>query len=311
MNYGHDIQFGYFLTPDATDYPEVLRRARVCDASGYDLIGIQDHPYQSRFLDTWTLLAVLAGQTERVRLFPDVVSLPLRPPAVLAKAAASLDVMSGGRIELGLGAGAFWEGIRAMDGPTRTPGEAVAALEEAIHIIRLLWSGRRGTRFNGEHYQLRGAHSGPVPSHPIGIWLGALGPRMLNLTGRLADGWVPSSSYVPPDKLPEMQARIDEAAAEAGREPPAIRRVYNVMGRIGNAPAEPFTGPVEQWVDELTRLALELGMDTFVVGLPEPPDDQLERFIAEIAPRVRENVGRHREASSPASASKHYARYQR
>jgi alkanesulfonate monooxygenase SsuD/methylene tetrahydromethanopterin reductase-like flavin-dependent oxidoreductase (luciferase family) len=291
MTYGHNLQFGYFLTP-TTDYPEVLRRAQVCDRAGYDLIGIQDHPYQRRFLDTWTLLAVLAGQTGRVRLFPDVINLPLRPPAMLAKAAASLDLMSGGRLELGLGAGAFWEGIRALGGPARTPGEAVAALEEAIHVIRLLWSGERGVRYDGEYYQLRGAHSGPVPAHPIGIWLGALGPRMLNLTGRLVDGWVPSSSYVPPDKLPEMHASIDEAAAEAGRDPSAIRRVYNVMGRIGSAAAEPFQGPVEQWVDELSHLALEIGMDTFVVGLPEPPGDQLERFIGEIAPRVRENVGR-------------------
>jgi alkanesulfonate monooxygenase SsuD/methylene tetrahydromethanopterin reductase-like flavin-dependent oxidoreductase (luciferase family) len=115
---------------------------------------------------------------------------------------------------------------------------------------------------------------------------------MLNLTGRLGDGWVPSSSYVPPAKLPEMQARIDEGAAESGREPSAIRRIYNVMGRIGDRPsAEPFTGPVAQWVDELTHLALEVGMDTFVIGLPEPPGDQMERFMAEIAPRVRENLG--------------------
>ena len=287
----HTLQFGYFLTPDATDYPEVLRRAQVCDEAGYDLIGIQDHPYQSRFFDTWTLLAVLAAQTRRVRFFPDVVNLPLRPPAMLAKAAASLDVMSGGRVELGLGAGAFWEGIYALGVEKRTPGEAVAALEEGIHVIRLLWSGERGRRFDGQFYQLRGAHSGPVPVHPMGIWIGAIGPRMLNLTGRLGDGWVPSSSYVPPEQLPAMQARIDEGAAEAGRDPAAIRRVYNVMGRIGDGPsAEPFQGPVEQWVDELTRLALDVHMDTFVIGLPEPPGDQLERFIHEIAPRVREQV---------------------
>ena len=291
MNGKNDPQFGYFLTPDATDYPEVLRRAQVCDRTGYDLIGIQDHPYQSRFLDTWTLLAALAGQTERVRLFPDVASLPLRPPAMLAKAAATLDVISGGRIELGLGAGAFWEGIRAMGGEARSPGDAVSALEEAIHVIRLLWSGQRGTRFDGRFYQLRGAHSGPAPAHDMGIWIGAYGPRMLDLTGRLGDGWVPSSSYAPPAKLPAMQARIDDSAAAAGRDPAAIRRVYNVMGRIGDSSsAEPFQGPVGQWVDELTHLALDTGMDTFVIGLPEPPGDQLERFIHEVAPRVRENV---------------------
>jgi alkanesulfonate monooxygenase SsuD/methylene tetrahydromethanopterin reductase-like flavin-dependent oxidoreductase (luciferase family) len=283
--------FGYFLTPDASDYPEVLRRARLCDELGYDLIGIQDHPYQRRFLDTWTLLTALAVQTARVRLFPDVINLPLRPPAMLAKAAASLDVMTGGRIELGLGAGAFWEGIRAMGGPDRTSGEAVEALEEAIQVIGLLWSGERGVRFEGDFYNLRGAHSGPVPAHPIGIWIGAYGPRMLNLTGRLGDGWVPSSSYAPPEKLPEMQLRINEGAQEAGRDPSAIRRIYNVMGEIAERPSEkPFHGPVEQWVDELTRLTLRVGMDTFVVGLPEPPGDQLERFMAEVVPRVRENI---------------------
>ncbi len=289
-NNPHPIQFGYFLTP-TTDYPELLHRAKLCDAAGYDLIGIQDHPYQSRFLDTWTLLAALAAQTERVRLMPDVANLPLRPPAMLAKAAASLDVISGGRIELGLGAGAFWEGVHALGGDKRTPGEAVDALEEAIHVVRLMWSGNRGVRYDGRHYQLRGAHSGPVPAHPMGIWLGAYGPRMLALTGRLADGWVPSSSYAPPEKLPAMQARIDAAAVAAGREPSAVRRLYNVMGLIGNSPsAAPFQGPVEQWVDELTRLYLNTGIDTFILGLPEPPRDQMERFMGEIAPRVRENI---------------------
>lgn len=291
MDYGRPVQFGYFLTPDASDYPEVLRRAQLCDRLGMELIGIQDHPYQSRFLDTWTLLSALAVQTSNVRLFPDVSSLPLRPPAVLAKSAATLDIISGGRIELGLGAGAFWTAIGAMGGPVRKPGEAVAALEEAIHVIKLMWSGQRGVRYRGEHYSLKGVHSGPVPLHPISLWIGAIGPKMLALTGRLGDGWVPSSSYVPPAKLPEMHRRIDDAALEAGRDPATIRRLYNVMGQLTDGPsAEPFNGSVSQWIDELTGLVLESGMDTFVLGLPEPPGNQIERFMAEIAPRVRENV---------------------
>jgi alkanesulfonate monooxygenase SsuD/methylene tetrahydromethanopterin reductase-like flavin-dependent oxidoreductase (luciferase family) len=265
MDYGRPVQFGYFLTPDASDYPEVLRRAQLCDVLGMELIGIQDHPYQSRFLDTWTLITALAAQTNNVRLFPDVVSLPLRPPAVLAKSAATLDILSGGRIELGLGAGAFWTAIGAMGGPVRTPGEAVAAVEDAINVIRLMWSGSRGVRYDGKHYSLKGVHSGPVPAHPMSTWIGAIGP--------------------------EMQKRIDDAALNAGRDPAAIRRLYNVMGQIGDGPSKvPFNGPITQWVDELTRLALVEGMDTFILGLPEPPGNQIERFMAEIAPRVRENV---------------------
>ncbi|HWQ84251.1 MAG TPA: LLM class flavin-dependent oxidoreductase [Anaerolineales bacterium] len=298
MDYRRPIQFGYFPTPAAASYPELLRLAQLCDALGMDLIGIQDHPYQSRFMDTWTLLSALAAQTARIRFFPDVINLPLRPPAVLAKAAASLDIISGGRIELGLGAGAFWEAIAAMGGPVRTPGEAVAALEEAIQVIRLMWSGQRGLRFDGQHYRLKGVHSGPVPAHPIGIWIGAYGPRMLALTGRLGDGWVPTSTYAPPDKLPEMHRRIDSAALSAGRDPGMIQRVYNLMGQIQDRPGgEPFIGPVGQWVAELTRLVLEFGMDTFIIGFPEPPGDQIERFMAEIAPRVRENVAGERSVS--------------
>jgi alkanesulfonate monooxygenase SsuD/methylene tetrahydromethanopterin reductase-like flavin-dependent oxidoreductase (luciferase family) len=214
MDYGRPIQFGYFLTPDATDTQEVVRRARWCDELGFDLIGIQDHPYQRRFLDTWTLLASLAAQTNRVRLFPDVASLPLRPPAMLAKAAASLDLISGGRIELGLGAGAYWEGIGAMGGPVRTPGEAVAALEEAIQVIRLMWSGQRGVRFAGEFYALKGAHSGPVPAHPIGIdrRLRAWDARPDRAGRRLGSVF----SYVARPAA-RMQHRIDEAVLSAGR----------------------------------------------------------------------------------------------
>jgi len=296
MDYGRDLQFGFFLTPDAADHQEVVRLARLCDQLGLDLIGIQDHPYQSRFLDTWTLLANLAAHTTRIRLFPDVADLPLRPPAMLAKAAASLDLLSGGRIELGLGTGAFWEAIGAMGGLVRSPSEAVSALEEAIAVIRLMWSGQRGVRFEGKFYSLKGVHSGPLPAHTIGLWIGAYGPRMLNLTGRLGDGWVPSSSYAPISRLHEMQERIDDGAESAGRSPASIQRIYNVMGHLSDgAPAELFNGPVEQWVDELTLLTLEYGMDSYIIGLSGSAAGQLERFAQEVAPRVRENVAAQRQ----------------
>ena len=133
-DYHQPVRFGYFLIPDASDISGLLSLARQVDDLGLDVIGIQDHPYQRRFLDTWTLLAAIAMQTQHVHLFPDVASLPLRPPAVLAKAAASLDLLSGGRFELGLGAGAFWDAIAAMGGPRRSPREAVEAITEALHV---------------------------------------------------------------------------------------------------------------------------------------------------------------------------------
>ncbi|MGH2721769.1 MAG: LLM class flavin-dependent oxidoreductase [Actinomycetota bacterium] len=288
---GRQIEFGANVDPTADGYPLAVRLARLADGLGFDLVGIQDHPYQRRFLYTWTLLASLAAQTERVRFLPNVGDLPLRPPAMLAKAAASLDVISGGRVELGLGAGAFWEAIAAMGGPDRSPGQAVEALEEAITVIRMFWSGERGLRFEGRHYSLGGVHAGPRPAHDIGIWVGGYRPRMLRLVGRLADGWVPSLPYAPPDAIPEMRRRLDDAAVAAGRSPGDIRRVYNVMGTIAPGPVRQILqGPASHFVEELTRFVLELGMDTFVFWPLEDPERQLELFAREVMPGVRERT---------------------
>ena len=285
-DYGRDVTFGYFLIPNAAD--PLLEVAREIEARGLDWIGIQDHPYQRRFVDTWTLLGAVAAVTTRVGFFPDVANLPLRPPAMMAKAAASLDVLSGGRFELGLGAGNFWDAIAAYGGPRRQPRDALAALEEAISVIRLVWSGERNLRFSGTHYRLAGAHSGPVPVHPIRIWLGVYGPRALQLAGRLADGWLPSLRG-DLTVLAEGSARLDEAASAAGRNPWDIRRVLNVNGQITDGPKLGLLrGPVDQWVDELTDLAVGYGFDTFMFW--GEGDDQLPRFAEEVVPAVRSQI---------------------
>src|ERR687891_2278333 len=211
--YGRPLEFGISIVPASADAELARALARRADELGLDLVGIQDHPYQVRFLDTWALLADLLARTERVRFFPDVANLPLRGPAMIAKQAASLDALSGGRFELGLGAGAFWEAIGAMGGPVRSGREALEALEEAIRIIRAFWSGERTIAFEGEHYSVAGLHPGPAPAHPIGIWIGGYKPRMLTLVGRVADGGVPSFPYAPPEAIPAMQGRIDTGAA--------------------------------------------------------------------------------------------------
>lgn len=282
------LAFGGNVDPTAADPGWPLRLTQTIEAAGLEFIGIQDHPYNAGFLDTWTVLATLAQATEHVRFFPNVANLALRPPAMIAKAAASLDLLCGGRIELGLGAGAFWPGITALGGPSRRPGEAVEALEEAIQIIRALWSDVHIVNVQGAHYHIRGARPGPRPAHPIGIWLGAYRPRMLALTGRRADGWIPSITYAPPERLLEMQQRIDAAALEAGRKPQDIRRVYNVMGQITTGPAERLlVGPVSHWIEQLTRFAVELGIDTFVFWPADERLRQMELFAAEVVPAVR------------------------
>jgi alkanesulfonate monooxygenase SsuD/methylene tetrahydromethanopterin reductase-like flavin-dependent oxidoreductase (luciferase family) len=292
MDYGREVKFGYFLIPNATD--PLLATAQEVERLGLDYIGVQDHPYQRRYVDTWTLLSMIAAGTTRVGVFPDVACLPLRPPSVLAKAAASLDLLSGGRVELGLGAGSFWDAIAAYGGPRRSPGEAYAALAEAIEVIRKVWSGERNLRFEGEHYQLAGAQSGPVPAHPIGIWLGVQAPRALRLAGRVADGWV-SSSRGELQPLFDMAARLDDGAAQAGRDPGEIRRVLNVSGAITDGKSEGILrGPAAQWVEELTALVVQHGFDTFVLWADGP--DQLSRFAEEIVPAVRAQVAKERAA---------------
>src|ERR1700674_1319163 len=277
MDYGRPVKFGCFIIPDATQPQRALGLASLAASLGFALVGVQDHPYQRRFYDAWILLSAIAVRTKQIAVFPDVSNLPLRPPAMLAKAAASLDLISGGRVELGLGAGAAWDAIKAMGGPARTPGESVSALEEAIQVMRLMWSGARGARFDGKFYQLAGVNAGPVPAHPIGIWLGAYKPRMLAMVGRLADGWVPSLGNLKPAELAEAHARIDDAALAAGREPGTIRRVLNVGD--GHSP------------EDLASLVVEHGFDTLVVG-----EGELVRFADEVIPKVRELVAAARES---------------
>ncbi|MCC6222530.1 MAG: LLM class flavin-dependent oxidoreductase [Thermoleophilia bacterium] len=281
-DYGHELDFGTFITPRSERPHEVVALAQTTERAGLDLVTFQDHPYQPAFLDTWTLLSYVAGKTERVRLSGNVLNLPLRQPAVLARAAASLDLLSGGRFELGLGAGSFWEAIAAMGGPDRSRGGAVAALREALDIIRAIWnpSGEpRGVSLDGEHYRIHGAKPGPRPAHEIQIWLGALKPRLLRLIGEKADGWLPSYSYLQEGDLARGNSVIDAAAEAAGRDPRAIRRLLNVPPDVATA-------------EQLLPLVLEHGVSTFILWADDPRT--IERYGAEIAPALREAVARER-----------------
>jgi alkanesulfonate monooxygenase SsuD/methylene tetrahydromethanopterin reductase-like flavin-dependent oxidoreductase (luciferase family) len=169
-DYGHDLLFGTFITPLNSNPPEVVALAQLSEQVGLDLVTFQDHPYQPAFLDTWTLLSWVAAHTKRIHVAGDVLNLPLRPPAVLARAAASLDLLSDGRVEIGLGGGGFWDAIEAMGGPRRSPRDTVDALGEAIEVIRAIWDNQPGgVFFDGKHYRLHGAKRGPAPAHDIAI----------------------------------------------------------------------------------------------------------------------------------------------
>lgn len=299
MNYGHPLKFGTFITPTNKAPDAVVALSKRSEALGYDLVTFQDHPYQSAFLDTWTLMSWVAGQTERVHIAANVLNLPLRSPAVLARSAASLDLLSNGRLDLALGAGAFWDAIVAMGGKRLNPGEAVAALSEAIDIIRgMLDAGEsRPLVFNGDHYRLNGARRGPIPAHNIPIWLGAYKPRMLRLIGQKADGWLPSIGYMQPGDFQAANTIIDEAAHEAGRDPREIRRLVNISGQFSTLRGGFLNGTSQQWVDDLLPLVVDDGVGTFILMA----DDEriMEQFAHEVAPALREAVTR--ELSQPLS----------
>ncbi len=286
MDYGHELEFGAFLTPDAAHLDQLLENAQLADVLGLDLVCLQDHPYAAQQAEMWTLLSVIGARTSAVRLAPNVASLPLRPPVVLAKAAATLDRITGGRVEIGLGAGAFWDGIAAAGGPRRTPKDAVDALIEAIEILRAFWTG--GTvRHDGTHYRTVGLRAGPTPAHEIPLWLGAYKPRMLRVTGRLADVWIPSMGYADPPALADMNAVIDEATIAAGRAPESVRRAYNIVGSFGAATGF-LQGTPRDWAEQLADLTLTQGMATYILGSDDPR--ALATFAQEVAPAVRDLV---------------------
>lgn len=287
MDYGHELVFGTFLTPAVDNPARVIALAQLTEQVGLDLVTFQDHPYQPRLMDAWTLVSAVAAQTQRVKVATNVANLPLRHPVVLARSVATLDLITGGRVELGLGAGGFLDAVAANAGPRLTAGQSITALEEAIAIMREVWTPTGGgIRLPGKHYTVSGAKRGPQPAHDVEIWVGAYKPRMLALTGRLADGWLPSSGSAGPDQLAAMNKIIDEAAIEAGRDPAAIRRLYNVFGRFSGSGGF-LQGPEELWIDQLADLTLGEGMSTYILGSDDP--DDIRRF-AEVAAGVREAV---------------------
>jgi len=305
-DYGHDLLFGTFVTPVNQPATQAVELAVATERAGLDLVTFQDHPYQPRFHDTWTLLSYAASRTSRVRLSANVLNLPLRQPAVLARAAASLDLLSGGRLELGIGAGGFWDAIEAMGGRRLSAGQSVEALDEAITVIREIWDAdQRGpVKVDGKYYRVHGAKRGPKPAHDIGIWVGAYKPRMLRLIGRSADGWLPSLGYLSggPADLAGMNQHIDGAAAAAGRDPSTVRRLLNVSGQFAQTGRSLLNGPPEQWAEDLAGLTIEYGISGFILGT----DDEytIELFGAEVAPATRELVAAERDGGLSASAQR-------
>ncbi|MDX6254446.1 MAG: hypothetical protein QOJ11_780 [Frankiales bacterium] len=181
--------------------------------------------------------------------------------------------------------------------PVLPPGEVVAATDEAITVLRALWTPGHIANFQGQHYSLVNAEPGPAPAHDIGIWLGAMGPGMLNLIGRKADGWIAPAGTAYETK-PVGQDRIDAAARAAGRKPTDIRRVIQPVGAVTDRVEtikRPRTGPGGQristtpdgWARIITEFVHEERFDTITFVPEDDSVEQLNRFATEVIPAAR------------------------
>jgi probable F420-dependent oxidoreductase len=281
--------FGLNVSTEARTGSDPVAAARKAEELGFDFVSASDHLHSGRpTYEPWTLLSWIAAATSRIRVATRVLAVPYRPPAVLAKMAETLDRLSGGRLILGLGGGAVDQEFHAFGLGVRSPRDKVDALAEAIRILRGVWSQPSFT-FQGRLYRTDGAELEPKPDHPIPIWLGTYGRRALALTGQLADGWIPSLGYAPPEQIPGLRDRVLAAARAAGRDPDTITCTYNLSIRIDeHADPEPsvVAGAPEAVIERLRSFA-ELGF-TAMNFIPVGPgqDEQLERLAREVLPAL-------------------------
>jgi alkanesulfonate monooxygenase SsuD/methylene tetrahydromethanopterin reductase-like flavin-dependent oxidoreductase (luciferase family) len=282
------LDIGYNVSTSAADGADPLEDALEVEEMGFDFVSLSDHLHGDHpTFETWTLLTWIAAGTERVRVLTNVLGLPYRPAPVVAKMAESLDRLSGGRLVLGLGAGgadAEFTAFGLDPGPARA---RVAALDEAVTAARALWE-RPGVELDGEHVRLRGATITPRAARPIPIWVGAYGPRMLDLVGRVADGWLPSMPFAPPERMPELRDRVRRAAQAAGRDPDAITYAYNVGVHVGRRQEDRplVSGSALEVAFRLRSLVDELGLDA--VNLWPSGDERRQRdALAEVLAALR------------------------
>jgi alkanesulfonate monooxygenase SsuD/methylene tetrahydromethanopterin reductase-like flavin-dependent oxidoreductase (luciferase family) len=293
--------FGLNVPASAGPGDDPAGLAQAAERLGFDFVSTADHPCGGDpSYETATMLTWIAARTSRIKVASRVMAVPFRRPAMVAKLAASLDQLSGGRFILGLGAGYVDEEIAALGGPALSPAEKIDGLAEAIQIIRGAWT-QSGYTQQGRQYSVRDLEMEPKPSRPVPIWLGAFGPRALAVTGRLADGWIPSLGYMPIEEIPAMRRRIDTAAEAAGRDPAHIRSILNLPIRLDpTAGPQPdlITGSAKQVTAQLQDLASQYGFTGFSFLIQNP--DDLEPVAEEVIPLLRPKIHLRRAAGSTA-----------
>ncbi|MDQ3957129.1 MAG: LLM class flavin-dependent oxidoreductase [Actinomycetota bacterium] len=287
------LLIGVNVSTSAAPGADPVGEARRAEALGFDFVSASDHPCGTNpTYETWTMLSWIAASTTRLKVATRVLGVPYRPPAMVAKMAATLDGLSGGRLILGMGGGYSDDEFRAFGLRVPSPRDKIEGLEEAARIARGLWSQRRFT-FDGKHYATAAAELEPKPAHHIPIWLGTFGRRSLEVTGRVADGWIPTLEMATPEQVPAMRERVFSAARAVGRDPATLTLVYNVDVRVGER-RDPnphvVSGPAGAVAETLAGF-VELGF-TGMNLIPAGPDagEQVELLGRDVVPAVRSSA---------------------
>jgi alkanesulfonate monooxygenase SsuD/methylene tetrahydromethanopterin reductase-like flavin-dependent oxidoreductase (luciferase family) len=285
------LQFGLNVSTSAAPGADPVADSRRAEELGFDFVSASDHPCGSNpTFETWTMLSWIAAATSNIRVATRVLGVPYRPPAMVAKMAETLDRLSGGRLILGLGGGYSDDEFRAFGlRVPSSPRDKIDGLEEAVLIARGLWS-EQSFSYEGRLFRTEAADLEPKPEHHIPIWLGTFGDRALALTGRVADGWIPSLGFAPPDQIAAMRDRVLSAAQAAGRDPGQITCALNIEIQVGGQPhpdPDVVSGTADAVVEKLLSF-VKLGF-TAMNFMPVGPDsvEQAERLAREVVPAVR------------------------
>lgn len=307
------MRFGVFATLNGTTWSAIAALCQHAEATGWDVASVADHFMPNTpdrvgdTLECWTTLSGLAMLTRRIRIGSMVSGNTYRHPAILAKMAANVDIMSGGRLICGIGAG-WQESEHAAYGiPFSTRAERLERLDEACQILKLLWTQPK-TSFEGRYYRLAAAPLSPKPLHPE-LMIGGGGEKLtLRIVARHADLW---NVWGGPAVLARKGKILEEHCATVGRDPKAITRSTNmallftdskaeaaamaetVARRLAGHTLDPrdtvLAGSVGEITDTVGRLR-EAGVELLFIStifLPKPPEPILDRFISEVAPAFR------------------------
>lgn len=294
-----NVAFGIKTTPMHVDYADILRVwqeadgvPEIQDAWLWDHLLPLAGPKDGPILEGWTLLSALAARTERLRLGLLVTSNPIRPPAVLGKIATTVDVISGGRLVMGLGVGGTRQPLvenpavaefAAYGLPLVSPGEGVTRLVETIEILRRMW--REDTfDFSGPHTSLRGTINSPKPLQPGGppLLIGGWGDRTLRVVASSADIWnIPGPPHNSVAYIADRMRALDEACAAMGRAPGEITRSVQIIIPYDDVPG----------TRETVRSLIAVGMTHIVLSLRPPYPVGVARWLAdEIITPIRTNA---------------------